>query len=176
MYECFLADTLDQIRQVEDVERVIAYLPADAHDYFHHLAPDFQLIQQEGPDLGVRLDHALTSYLSRGYEHAVIMDSDSPTLPPAHLSQAFNALSDGAQVVLGPCEDGGYYFNWVHSTGPTPVAKSPHEHAHRGRDSIALASEEGLHLTQLPTWYDVDDGDSLVRLAQGNQRGTLIRI
>lgn len=165
LYECFLADTLDQIRQVEGVERVIAYLPAEARDYFRHLAPDFQLIQQEGPGLGARLDHALTSYLARGYEHAVIMDSDSPTLPASHLSQAFTVLSDGAQVVLGPCEDGGYYLIGCNQPVPRLLREVRMSTPTVAADTIALASEEGLHLTQLPTWYDVDDGISLHRLA-----------
>jgi rSAM/selenodomain-associated transferase 1 len=166
LYECFLADTLDQIRQVDGVERVIAYLPANAHGYFHRLAPDFQLIQQDGPDLGARLDHALSSYLSRGYEHAVIMDSDSPTLPTEHLSQAFIALSDGAQVVLGPCEDGGYYLIGCSQPVPRLLREVRMSTPTVAADTIALANEEGLHLVQLPTWYDVDDGPSLVRLTE----------
>jgi len=166
LYECFLFDTLDQIRQVDGVERAIAYLPADARDYFHRLAPDFQLIQQEGPDLGARLDHALTSYLSRGYAHAVIMDSDSPTLPAPYLSQAFLTLSDGAQVVLGPCEDGGYYLIGCSQPVPRLLREVRMSTPTVAADTIALANEEGLHLTQLPTWYDVDDGESLVRLAE----------
>jgi rSAM/selenodomain-associated transferase 1 len=166
LYECFLADTLDQIRQVEGVERVIAYLPAQAHGYFHRLAPDFQLIQQQGADLGARLDHALTSYLSHGYDHAVIMDSDSPTLPAEHLSQAFTALSDGAQVVLGPCEDGGYYLIGCSQPVPRLLREVRMSTPTVAADTIRLANEAGLHLVQLPTWYDVDDGASLVRLAQ----------
>lgn len=47
------------------VQPAIAYLPADATGYFAALAPDFELLLQQGPDLGVRLDHALTSYLDR---------------------------------------------------------------------------------------------------------------
>ena len=88
LYESFLYDTLDQMRQVDDAQRVIAYL--DEPDYFQRLARDFELIPQEGHDLGSRLDNALTLYLSRGYERVIIMDSDSPTLPPQYLSQAFN--------------------------------------------------------------------------------------
>src|SRR6266508_5615942 len=105
LYECFLLDTLDQMRQVNDTLHVIAYL--DECEYFQRLALDFELILQEGGDLGERLDRALTSYLSQGYQRVVIMDSDSPTLPSEYLSQAFDVLSDGADVVLGPCDDGG---------------------------------------------------------------------
>jgi len=162
LYESFLFDTLDQMRQVANSHHVIAYL--DERDYFKRVAPDFELIPQEGHDLGERLDHALTTYLSRGYEHAVIMDSDSPTLPLDYLSQAFNVLSDGADVVLGPCDDGGYYLiglkkptprllHEVHMSTPTVAA-----------ETMALAKEEGLYLVTLPTWFDIDDIASLSRL------------
>ena len=164
LYECFLNDTLDQIRGVDAVERVIAYLPGNAHDYFHRQAPDFQLVQQVGPDLGARLDHALTSYLSRGYNHAVIMDSDSPTLPADHLNEAFASLSDGADVVLGPCEDGGYYLIGCSQPIPRLLREVRMSTPTVAADTIRLANEAGLNLVQLRTWYDVDDGDSLLRL------------
>lgn len=164
LYECFLMDTLDQIRQVDAVERVIAYLPGHALDYFHRLAPDFQLVQQEGPDLGARLDQALTSYLSRGYKHAVIMDSDSPTLPADYLSRAFAILSDGADVVLGPCDDGGYYLIGCSQPIPRLLREVRMSTPTVAADTIRLANEAGLNLVQLPTWYDVDDGNSLLRL------------
>jgi len=162
LYESFLFDTLDQMRQVADSHHVIAYL--DEREYFQRLAPDFELIPQEGRDLGERLDNALTFYLSRGYERVVIMDSDSPTLPPDYLSRAFHILSNGADVVLGPCDDGGYYLiglkkptprllRDVHMSTPTVAA-----------ETIALAKEEGLNLVALPTWYDIDDIASLSRL------------
>ncbi len=166
LYECFLMDTLDQIRQVEAVERVIAYLPADAYSYFHRLAPDFQLVQQEGPDLGARLDHALTWYLSHGYKRAVVMDSDSPTLPADYLSEAFSALSDGADVVLGPCEDGGYYLIGCSQPVPRLLHEVRMSTPTVAADTIRLANEAGLHLVQVPIWYDVDDGHSLLRLVE----------
>jgi rSAM/selenodomain-associated transferase 1 len=166
LYECFLADTLDQVRQVDGVDRVLAYLPADAYGYFRHLAPDFRLIQQEGQDLGARLDHALASCLSNGYGHAVIMDSDSPTLPAGYLAQAFITLSDGADVVLGPCEDGGYYLIGCSQPVPRLLREVRMSTSTVAADTISLAHEEGLHLVQLPAWYDVDDGASLLRLAE----------
>ena len=162
LYECFLFDTLDQMRQVSDAQHVIAYL--DEFDYFHRLAPDFELIPQEGRDLGERLDHALSLYLSRGYERVVIMDSDSPTLPSAYLSQAFNALWDGADVTLGPCDDGGYYLIGIKKPAPRLLREVQLSTPTVTADTIALAEEEGLRVSLLPTWYDVDDAASLVRL------------
>ena len=164
LYECFLLDTLDQMRQVNDTLHVIAYL--DECGYFQRLAPDFELIPQEGEDLGERLDRALTSYLSRGYQRVVIMDSDSPTLPPIYLSHAFHALSDGADVVLGPCDDGGYYLIGLRKPAPRLLREVHMSTPAVAAETIALAKEENLNLVTLPTWYDVDDAASLSRLRQ----------
>jgi len=164
LYECFLCDTLEQMRQVKDAHHVIAYL--DEPNYFKRLAPDFELIPQQGHDLGERLDNALTLYLSLGCEHAVIMDSDSPTLPSDYLSQAFNVLSDGADVVLGPCDDGGYYLIGVKKPTSRLLLEVQMSTPTVADDTIALAKEEGLNLVTLPVWYDVDDVTSLSRLME----------
>ncbi|MBI5966208.1 MAG: TIGR04282 family arsenosugar biosynthesis glycosyltransferase [Chloroflexi bacterium] len=164
LYECFLQDTLDQMRKVDETQRLIAYLPQDEQDYFRRLAPDFELILQNGHDLGGRLDNALTDSLLNGYERAVIMDSDSPTLPPAFLSQAFATLSNGADVVLGPCEDGGYYLIGIKKPAPRLLREVQMSTATVTADTLAIAKEEGLSVILLPTWYDVDDGTSLIRL------------
>lgn len=50
MDEGFLRDTLDLMRAVPDVRRVVAYLPHDARTYFAQLAPDFDLLLQTGDD------------------------------------------------------------------------------------------------------------------------------
>jgi len=164
LYECFLFDTLDQMRQVNGAQHVIAYL--DELDYFQRLAPDFELIPQEGHDLGSRLDHALTSYLARGYERVVIMDSDSPTLPASYLSQAFEVLSNGADVVLGPCDDGGYYLIGIKKPTPRLLREVHMSTPTVAAETMALAKEEGLNLVTLPTWYDIDDVASLSRLIE----------
>lgn len=162
LYECFLFDTLDQMRPVDEAQRVLAYL--DDRDYFQRLAPDFELIPQQGHDLGERLDNALTSCLSHGYERVVIMDSDSPTLPPEHLSQAFRILSDGADVVLGPCDDGGYYLIGIKKPAPRLLLEVQMSTSTVTANTIALAEEDGLKVSLLPTWYDIDDAASLLRL------------
>ena len=154
------------MRQVRHAQHVIAYLPHDEQEYFYQFASDFELIPQEGDDLGERLDRALTSYLSRGYQRVVIMDSDSPTLPADYLSQAFHVLSDGADVVLGPCDDGGYYLIGIKRPAPRLLREVHMSTSTVAAETIALAKDEGLNLISLPSWYDVDDSASLSRLRQ----------
>lgn len=163
LYECFLRDTLDLMRQVTSVQPVIAYLPPSEKAYFAELAPDFELILQDGPDLGVRLDNALTHYLQLGYQRAVIMDSDSPTLPAPYLAAAFEAL-ERVDVVLGPCDDGGYYLIGLNRPAPRLLREVHMSTPRVVADTLALAAEEGLRVELLPAWYDVDDVAALTRL------------
>jgi rSAM/selenodomain-associated transferase 1 len=163
-YESFLLDTLDQMRRVKGVEHLVAYTPPDAAGYFEQVARGFKLVAQQGRDLGERLDAIMTWCLSHGYRRVVIMDSDSPTLPLAYLEQAFHFLWDGAQAVLGPCDDGGYYLIGARQPIPRLLRGVRMSTPTVGAETIALAHAEGLDLAQLPAWYDVDDVASLARL------------
>jgi hypothetical protein len=164
LYECFLKDTLELIRQVPNVQPVIAYLPASQRAYFAQLADGCDLILQEGLDLGARLDQALTHYLQPGCRSAVIMDSDSPTLPVSCLLAAFQQLAAGAEVVLGPCDDGGYYLIGMKRPFPRLLREVRMSTPSVTADTLALAAEAGVQVGRLPTWYDVDDRPSLERL------------
>lgn len=164
LYECFLRDTLNLVRQVPGVKPVIAYFPGGERDYFSRLAPDFDLLQQVGLDLGDRLDHALTHYLRLGYLNAVIMDSDSPTLPAAYLVSAFKMLDDGADAVVGPCDDGGYYLIGLKHPCPRLLRGVRMSTPNVTADTLLIAAEENLKVELLPAWYDVDDHLSLKRL------------
>jgi rSAM/selenodomain-associated transferase 1 len=163
LYKCFLRDTLAVARAVTGVTRLVHYAPDAAAGYFARLAPDFGLRPQVGESLGPRLDQVLTRCLSEGYARAVIMDSDSPTLPAAYIAQAFSAL-DEADVVLGPCEDGGYYLIGVKRPQPRLLREVAMSTAHVLSDTMTLAERMGLRVALLPAWYDVDTVQELERL------------
>lgn len=155
LYGCFLRDTLDAMRKVPEVYRVIGFLPEDARDYFVQLAPDMELVCQRGSSLGERLDNLLTGALAGEAARAVVIDSDSPTLPVNYLSRAFERL-EGADVVLGPTRDGGYYLIGLKQPQPNLLHQVEMSTSHVLRDTTALAKASGLVVSLLPTWYDVD--------------------
>jgi rSAM/selenodomain-associated transferase 1 len=163
LYECFLRDTLDAMRKVPSVEPVIGYLPDDAQDYFHQLAPDMSLIRQRGSSLGERLDGLLKQALTGGSRKAVVMDSDSPTLPVDYLSMAFEQLTE-TDVVLGPTTDGGYYLIGVKQPQPRLLRQVQMSTSHVLADTLALARASRLSVSLLPNWYDVDTIADLHRL------------
>jgi rSAM/selenodomain-associated transferase 1 len=163
LYECFLRDTLAIMREVPDVQRRIGFLPEDAHGYFRQLAPDMELTYQYGDSLGERLDHLLTEALVGGAQRAVVMDSDSPTLPAEYISQAFDQLNQ-ADVVLGPTRDGGYYLIGMKQPQSHLLRQVQMSTPHVLEDTLALAESTRLAVSLLPTWYDVDTIDDLYQL------------
>lgn len=160
LYGCFLSDTLDTMRKVPRVQRVIGFLPEDARGYFNQIAPDMETLHQRGTTLGERLDNLLTDALMGGAARAVVMDSDSPTLPAAYLSQAFERLEE-ADVVIGPTRDGGYYLIGVKQPQPHLLRQVEMSTSHVLKDTLRLAEASGLVVSILPTWYDVDTIEDL---------------
>lgn len=167
LYECFLRDTLDIIRAARQqlpLTPIIAYLPAGDEAYFQALAPDFDLLLQEGSDLAERLHNATTYCLTHDYEQAVIMDSDSPTLPSEHLVSAFAAL-ETADVSLGPCDDGGYYLIGLKQPAPPLFLTVTMSTDRVTADTLDRAAQANLTVQLLPGCFDIDYIVDLRRLA-----------
>jgi len=164
LYEAMLRDTLDLVRSVRGVQPAVVYLPEEERSYFAALAPDFELCLQLGASLGHRLDNALTQFLQRGYRRVAIMNSDGPTLPASCLAGAFDALAHGAEVVLGPSDDGGYYLIGLTRPAPRLLREVTMSAATVLAETVAIAAQECLNVALLPSWYDVDDVTTLERL------------
>jgi rSAM/selenodomain-associated transferase 1 len=166
LYECFLLDTLEIIRTARTqlaLTPIIAYLPPDGEAYFRRIAPDFELLLQEGDDLSERLHNATRHCLTQGYDRAVIMDSDSPSLPAAHLVEAFTAL-ETADVSLGACDDGGYYLIGLKQPAPSLFLTVTMSTDHVTADTLDRAAQAGLSLHHLAVHYDIDYVSDLKRL------------
>lgn len=171
LYACFLKDTAESIAAFGAAGRgagVAVYTPESAEALFGRLLPpDFGLIPQRGEGLGERLLNAAAEILTAGYRSVCLIDSDSPTLPPAALEAAMAALAQpGERVVLGPADDGGYYLIGMTAARPRLFADVAWSTDQVLTQTIARARETGLEVVLLPRWYDVDDGASLRRLCE----------
>jgi len=166
LYRCFLLDRLDALCTLEGVSPVVAFTPVEAAGRMKALAPPaFRLVAQRGADLGERLSTLLRELLEDGHAGAIAIDSDSPTLPLAYVAEAARVLRDErCDVVLGPCEDGGYYLIGLRAPAPALFADMPWSTARVTEETLARARRLGLRLALLPSWFDVDRAADLTRL------------
>jgi uncharacterized protein len=165
LYACFLRDTLDTARRVAGAAVVVAYTPAQAGGYFADLAPELVAVPQRGADLGERMDTAFSDAFARGAAAAVIIGSDSPHLPATIIERAFAELESGADLVLGPADDGGYYLIGARAPQPRLLRAVPLSTPTVLADTLRVAAELGLRVALLPRWYDIDTVAELRRLA-----------
>ncbi|MGB1249726.1 MAG: TIGR04282 family arsenosugar biosynthesis glycosyltransferase [Candidatus Promineifilaceae bacterium] len=165
LYAAFLQDTVDHVRSLPNITPCIAYAPADAEPFFHKLAPDFLLIPQTGSTLGDRLNNVINHCLEAGFDQVAPINSDSPNLPTAYFTNAFEQLSkQSVDVVLGPCEDGGYYLIGVKASHPPLVRDVEMSTPYVLRDTLTIAKQLGLRVQLCESWYDVDSAQELERL------------
>jgi rSAM/selenodomain-associated transferase 1 len=144
----------------------IAYGPADAQPFFQaNLPPDIALIEACYPSLGACLDHAIAYLFERGHRAAVVVNSDSPTLPTSLLLEAAELLArPGDRAVLGPALDGGYYLLGVKAQHRRLFEDIAWSTQHVARQTQERAAELRLPMHILRTWYDVDDVSALKML------------
>ena len=140
----------------------MAYGPPGADDFFTRTLPAAGLIEAWHQNFGDCLFTAIDQVLARGHGSAVVLNSDSPTLPTALLVECARELArPGDRVVLGPSSDGGYYLLGLkarHRRLFEDVAWSTERVAEQ---TLARAAELNLEVHVLETWYDVDDRSSL---------------
>jgi uncharacterized protein len=144
----------------------VAFAPAGTEAFFHDTLPaDIGLINACLSNFGDCLLQAVQEIFARGHAAAVVLNSDSPTLPTALLVETAEILArPGERAVLGPSTDGGYYL-----LGLKTVHRRLFEDIAWGTERVAVqtlerARELKLDMHMLPPWYDVDDVDGLRRL------------
>jgi uncharacterized protein len=143
-----------------------AFGPPGSEAFFQRtLPPAIGLIEAWLPNFGDCLLRTIEQILARGHEAAVVLNSDSPTLPTAFLVETAEVLAQpGDRAVLGPSSDGGYYLlglKVAHRHMFHDIAWSTERVA---AQTLERAREIGLDVHRLPVWYDVDAVDDLSRL------------
>lgn len=97
--------------------KITTPLAADVYVYYSKKIKDvdiwdtpiFRKKQQQGHDLGHKMQHAFTEVFNMGYQRAIIIGSDLYDLTTQELEDAFLKLED-KEFVIGPAQDGGYYL------------------------------------------------------------------
>jgi len=136
-----------------------------AHHYGAVLTP-----QAEG-DLGARMLAAFEAVLA-AHARALLIGTDCPALTARHLRQADEALREGNDAVLVPCEDGGYaligltrcdarLFDGIAWGGSQVMA-----------ETRARLAALGWRWHELETLWDVDRPEDYTRLTGSGLLGT----
>jgi rSAM/selenodomain-associated transferase 1 len=168
-----LAMVTDLIRQLQQLHPGVdlelhTSEPTDAFSFL-----DVVTRVQVSGTLGDRLLAAIFEALEQERRPAVlIIGSDSPTLPLAHIHEL---LATEADAAIGPASDGGYYaivcrkahvkmFDGVTWSVRTTAA-----------ETVQAMQKCGFTVALGPEWYDIDTPADLQRLATDTNLGSATR-
>ena len=169
LFRAFLIDWCETLKQLSNVDFILAYTPPEALSNMQELiGGDFTYVPQKGADLGERLINATQWAAENGYKKAILVGSDSPTLPLSYVSQGVDSLN-ACDVVLGPSMDGGYYLIGFSTDRLNTIVPYIFENIAWSTEHVLLQTVERIDsisakLTLLPPWYDVDTSDDLLFL------------
>ncbi len=163
---CFLRDVAASIESVPAIlgrRGYAVYAPEGTEAAIRHYLPhEFGMLCRRDATLGVVLQGAMQHFLDAGHDCAILINADSPTLPPQLLIDAITALrTPQSRVVLGPATDGGYYLIGLKHAVPELFDGIPWSTSGVFEATVARANSVGLPVTTLAPWYDVDDAETM---------------
>lgn len=159
---CFIRDlsaTIDELaRNDRDVVGYAVYTPIGSETRLQTLLPGgFHLLPQSDGGLGERLLNATVDLLNAGHDGAILVNSDSPTLPLSILCAAVHAVRQGDAAVISPALDGGYTLIGLTNPHARLFADIPWSTPQVYRLTLERAREIDLPVIAVPQWYDIDD-------------------
>jgi uncharacterized protein len=169
--EAALVDTLRAVATTRCERRVLVLDGAPGP----WLPAGFEVLAQRGNGLDERLAHAFTDTGTGG----LLIGMDTPQLTPTRLTAALRALgAPGADAVLGPSVDGGWWALGLHTPDPAVFLDVPMSTPHTADAQRARLHELHLRTAALPTLRDVDDFDdalAVARTAPGSRFAATLR-
>ncbi len=167
LHRALVEDTLDHFDRIErpGLEKLLLLSePMQNPDDLHVPATWTQGVQANG-ELGEKLASLFYTGFRRGVTRLVVLGSDSPTVPPEVIHEAFDDLESG-KVVIGPAEDGGYYLlgcnQWIPELFQNIEWGSPAVL----EQTLKVANAKKLPVSTLIPWYDIDRVEDLDKLRQ----------
>lgn len=154
----------ERLRSCAELQRVLLVTPDERTTELPPLIGDRVLAAraQGNGSLGKRLSAASHHAFQTGAEAVLLLGADSPTLPTQYVRQAVDELSRHDSVI-GPTHDGGYYLLGLRSHWPLLFERIDWGTSEVAEQTKRRAAEGKIDLAELPTWYDLDRFEDLLR-------------
>lgn len=156
--DAFTRDAIAKAAGLRDARLVIAASSprsASRSAYFRALARESGalLVDQGNGDLGARMARMLRRLA--GSDGAILVGTDTPSLPLAMLARSAQLLAS-APVVIAPALDGGYYLVGVRGEIPDIFTGTTWGGPSVLSETIRRLRAARTRYTLGPWWYDVD--------------------
>ncbi|HEY2593779.1 MAG TPA: TIGR04282 family arsenosugar biosynthesis glycosyltransferase [Chloroflexota bacterium] len=167
LYRGFLLDTLDMASILGWEGTRVIHPRGDGPALANLLAHmRVELLEQRATGLGDALAFAFERAFADGYDTAILIGSDNPTLPARPAQDAWRALQAGADLAIGPTLDGGYYLIGMREPHLGVFADIEWSTPRVYQQTLKRARQLDLRVQSVAEWYDVDEPADLERLSR----------
>jgi len=164
-----LLDTLEGCRAEAEIVGVLCARREEVDLLVELAGPGAPIVVQDGRGLSDALRTGVRYALEVG-DVALLVSSDIPGIPAGALRHTVGLLREGADVVLGPGYDGGYWLIAVREHHPRLFDNIPWSTARVLEATLARCRELSLNAHVLEPWRDIDTVADLRSLAEGVER------
>jgi rSAM/selenodomain-associated transferase 1 len=166
LYGYFVDDLLEALER-GSYRMEIVFTPAEKElEIRQRSGSRFSYTPQEGEGLGERMEKAFRSCFTKGFATAILIGSDIPDLTAEVIEQAFHALENGQDAVVGPAFDGGYYLIGFCSATVDPAVfkEMPWGESTVFEKTLDRLHARGYRISFAPAWHDIDTQEDLAAL------------
>ncbi len=139
----------------------------------------FSYTPQQGEGLGERMESAFRRCFTKGFTATVLIGSDFPDLAMKVIEEAFLAIEDGKDAVVGPAFDGGYYLIGFQANtfAPAIFRNMPWGESCVFEKTVERLHDQGYRIHLAPAWHDIDTEEDLDALhtRHGNSADSHLR-
>ncbi|MCE5265252.1 MAG: TIGR04282 family arsenosugar biosynthesis glycosyltransferase [Deltaproteobacteria bacterium] len=173
LYGYFVDDLLRELGRGSHRLEVLFTPSGKGREVRQRFGGRFVYTPQEGKGLGERMGNAFRRCFLKGFGTAILVGSDVPDLTAEVVGEAFRAIENDCDAVLGPACDGGYYLIGFRAAA---FDAAVFREMPWGEDTVyektldrLRAREYRIHLA--PAWRDIDTEEDLAALRARHAHG-----
>lgn len=143
LHWALLAD-LAVLLQALDMDLFVFYTPEGQSESLLQLKSLYNkahYVLQRGLGLGARMNAVFSYVLRQGYAYSLLIGSDIPLITCEDITDAASILMT-RDVVLGPCDDGGYWLVGLKKPFPQMFFGQHYDDLARGGESVLATARE----------------------------------
>jgi rSAM/selenodomain-associated transferase 1 len=163
LYGHFVDDLL-QMMEPGNFHLEIFFTPAERNpEIRQRFGSRFSYAPQQGEGLGERMENAFRYCLTKGFTAVVLIGSDFPDLTINVIEEAFLAIEEGKDAVVGPALDGGYYLIGFRADmfDPAFFKGMPWGKSCVFEKTVERLHDRGYRIHLAPFWRDIDTEEDL---------------
>jgi uncharacterized protein len=177
LYGYFVDDLIEALEQGSHRLKLLFTPAGKGREVRQRFGGRFVYTPQEGNGLGERMENAFHRCFLKGFGTAILVGSDVPDLTAEVVGEAFRALENDHDAVLGPACDGGYYLIGFRAAAfdAAVFREMPWGEDNVFEKTLDRLRARGYRIHLAPAWRDIDTEEDLAALRARHAHGAFSR-